>query len=90
MKSSPREYGRLSGEHESGTEFLTFTAEPVRFLPLLITQFQSSGGLIIRRKINNISDLSKYHVVVNSCGLGAHQLVNDDLVQPLRGQVILI
>ena len=84
------EYGRLSGSHESGTEFLTFTAEPVRFLPHLIAEFESGGGRIVRRKIARVSKLASFDVVVNSCGLGAGQLVSDELVQPMRGQVMRV
>ena len=39
-------WGRLTGEHSSGLEFVTYTAEPVRFLPRLLQQFQGAGGQV--------------------------------------------
>jgi len=81
--------GRLTGDHKSGTEFLTFTAEPFRFLPYLMEIFQQKGK-IIRRKIENISELKNYDVVVNCSGLGANALIGDDTIKPLRGQVMRV
>ena len=53
-------------------------------------QFETAGGEIIKRRIQQISDLSSYNVVVNCTGLGASQLVKDESVQPLRGQVMRV
>ena len=59
-------------------------------MPHLMRQFESAGGEIIQRRIQQISDLSSYNVVVNCTGLGAGQLVKDESVQPLRGQVMRV
>ena len=59
-------------------------------MPYLMKQFESNGGQIVQRRINQISELSSHTVVVNCTGLGAHQLVADESVQPLRGQVMRV
>ena len=53
-------------------------------------QFESNGGKVVLRKVDKISELSSYTVVVNCAGLGASQLVEDESVEPLRGQVMRV
>ena len=98
-------YGRLSGQHRTGTEFTTFTAEPARsvtpgpspterkisrFLPQFMKQLEAGGGEFVRKKIKDLEELSGFDVIVNCSGLGANQLVGDQTVQPLRGQVMRV
>ena len=52
-------------------------------------KFLESNGNIIRRKIDKITELSSYDVVVNCSGLGANNLIGDTTVTPIRGQVLL-
>ena len=42
---------------------------------------------MVARKIYDLKELSGFDVIVNCTGLGANQLVGDNAVQPLRGQV---
>jgi len=80
--------GRLQGSHASGLEFGTFTAEPVRFLPLLMDRFLAGGGSLVKRKVETLGELgNQYQVIVNCAGLGARSLVGDQKINPLRGQV---
>ena len=58
-----------------------------RFLPQLSKQFEAAGGELVSRKINDLQELSGFDVIVNCTGLGANQLVGDNTVQPLRGQM---
>jgi len=84
-------YGRLEGEHETGLEMVTYTAEPVRFLPWMMTRFLEAGGGLVRRRVENLKELeNQYQVVVNCSGIGARRLVGDNLVSPLRGQVMRV
>jgi len=83
-------FGRLDGTHKSGLEFTTFTVEPARFLPFLMQQFTVMGGEIVRRKVESLSDLLGFDVIVNCAGCGARNLVGDKELHPLRGQVMRI
>eukprot|EP00088_Acartia_fossae_P054887 TRINITY_DN6342_c0_g1_i6.p1 TRINITY_DN6342_c0_g1~~TRINITY_DN6342_c0_g1_i6.p1 ORF type:complete len:337 (-),score=69.09 TRINITY_DN6342_c0_g1_i6:75-1085(-) len=85
------EKGRLTGEHTSGLEMLTFTAEPVRFMPFLMKQFKDQGGEIKRAKVENFKDLfNEYDCVVNCTGVYAGSLTLDKKIKPLRGQVMRV
>ena len=55
-----------------------------------MTQFEARGGEIVCQRINDLEELSDFDVVVNCSGLGANQLVGDETVQPLRGQVMRV
>ena len=66
-----RAIGRLQGEHTSGTRFLTFTAEPVRWhrvqvrggandamsrlLPYLLSQFEAAGGEVVIKHVAQVT-----------------------------------
>ena len=50
-------------------------------------QFTDLGGVIVNRKIGSLTELSDFDVVVNCSGSGARQLVGDEELQVLRGQV---
>ena len=51
-------------------------------------QFSDLGGEIVNRKVESLSELSGFDVVVNCAGLGARDLVGDRELHPLRGQVV--
>lgn len=87
-KQEIESFGRLAGSHDSGLEFATFTAEPVKFLPYMMKQFTDLGGVIVNRKIDSLKELSDFDVIVNCSGSGARRLVGDRELQPLRGQVM--
>ncbi|KAH8409923.1 hypothetical protein KR009_001260 [Drosophila setifemur] len=74
----------------SGLSFITYTSEPVKLLPYLMKRFIRNGGLIIRKKIVDLDAFiaeSEYDVIVNCSGLGSRQLLDDDQMYPVRGQV---
>ena len=59
------------------------------YLNWLHHHFTERGGLMVRRKIKNLSQLTRdYDVVVNCTGLGARELVGDSSLYPVRGQLL--
>jgi D-amino-acid oxidase len=49
------------------------------------------GGEIARREVGSLDEpLAEVGVVVNCAGLGARQLVGDDQVYPVRGQIVRV
>jgi D-amino-acid oxidase len=61
------------------------------FLPWLQRQLQQRGVELIRKEINDLSELTpSYDLVINCSALGAGKLCNDDSVIPVRGQVGLL
>ncbi|KAF7379574.1 hypothetical protein HZH66_014945 [Vespula vulgaris] len=87
------ELKKLNEEHKSnyvnGWHFVTYTCEPTRFLPWLTNKFLALGGELKRRTIRDLGELidDGYEIVINCSGLGARELVNDDTVTAVRGQV---
>eukprot|EP00058_Branchiostoma_floridae_P025556 XP_002611046.1 hypothetical protein BRAFLDRAFT_233542 [Branchiostoma floridae] len=59
-----------------------------KYLPWLMTKFKKAGGKVQQGKVTSLTELADhYNVVVNCCGIGAGELVGDNTVQPVRGQV---
>lgn len=84
------EVKRLNGQCESGWSFATFVVDVKKYLPWMMERFQKSGGLIEKCKISNLDELNSYDVIVNCTGLGARELVGDDSVFPIRGQIVTV
>lgn len=62
-------------------------------LPYLFKRFTAAGGKFSQRRVSSIEKLAdegEYDVVINCTGLGAKELVNDNEVKPVRGQIIRI
>ncbi|PON10908.1 hypothetical protein C2W62_47590 [Candidatus Entotheonella serta] len=61
------------------------------YVPYLQRRFAALGGDIRQATIAHLDDLAKrYALVVNCTGVGAHDLVDDPEVYPIRGQVIRV
>ncbi|XP_019645689.1 PREDICTED: D-aspartate oxidase-like isoform X4 [Branchiostoma belcheri] len=59
-----------------------------KYLPWLMTKFKKAGGKVQQWKVTSLTELADhYDVVVNCCGIGARELVGDNTVEPVRGQV---
>merc|ERR1719244_719882 len=86
-----KEVGRYTGKHESGLDMLTFTAEPIKFMPYMMKEFVAKGGLLKRSIVRDLNDLlHQYTCVVNAAGVRAGQLIGDTTIKPLRGQVMRV
>ncbi|KAH8329033.1 hypothetical protein KR074_001984 [Drosophila pseudoananassae] len=74
----------------SGLSFVTYTSEPVKLLPYLMKRFTRNGGLMVRKKVTDLDTFiseSEYDVIINCSGLGSRQLLGDNEMYPVRGQV---
>jgi len=68
---------------------------PVAEMPIYLTylqqRFEAMGGKISLHPIGSIGEaLEHYEIVVNCTGLGARELVGDDTLSPIRGQVVRV
>ena len=70
--------------------FNTFIISGLDYLPWLMDRFKEKGGLIEKRKVNNLSELISYDIIVNCTGLGGAELVNDTSMYPVRGDTVII
>ncbi|XP_030556558.1 D-amino-acid oxidase [Drosophila novamexicana] len=74
----------------SGLSFVTYTSEPLKLLPYLTKRFVRKGGRVEQQKVTDLESFvrdSPYDVIVNCTGLGSRQLLNDDNMYAVRGQV---
>ncbi|GMS84736.1 hypothetical protein PENTCL1PPCAC_6911 [Pristionchus entomophagus] len=96
-----REYRRLSPseladrfphqEYKSGQFFTTLALEPTIYISYATREFITKGGLIRQGKVKNLNELAgEFDVIINCCGIGARELVGDEEVSPIRGQIIRV
>jgi D-amino-acid oxidase len=61
------------------------------YLPYLMSRVRSLGGQIEQRRVDSISELhAEASLIVNCTGLGARELISDDQVYPIRGQIVRV
>lgn len=54
-------------------------------------RFKAAGGKIVGHEIETFNELhGKFDVIVNSTGLGAKSLCGDNMLVPIRGQVLKV
>lgn len=72
--------------------FLTYICEPIRMLPWLTKRFLEAGGEVRKRKIHTLCELidDEYDLIINCSGFGARELVGDNAVVSIRGQVVRV
>jgi len=71
--------------------YLTFALPMSPYLDWQMEQFKASGGTVIQRKLDSLKEIDgEYDVIVNCTGLGSKELVGDEGMYPVRGQVILV
>lgn len=73
---------------------IVFTAPVVEmpvYLAYLTDRFTSAGGTLEQRAVTSLVDAAEgAPVVVNCTGLGAREVIGDDGLTPVRGQVVVV
>jgi glycine/D-amino acid oxidase-like deaminating enzyme len=84
------------GEHPFPTKYavqgLMMRIEPSIYLDALLQDFQTYGGKLVIRKLDTRNDLMwlPESLVVNCSGLGAKEIVGDEELIPLKGQLTVV
>lgn len=82
-------YYRLPSRLQTVWKFNCFCIDPPKYLQFLTSRFKENGGLMIKKKIHNLNELSTdYDIIVNCTGLGSRELVGDRSVYPVSGQIV--
>lgn len=70
-------------------QFSTMMIEPHTYLRALLRDFYLAGGKIVVRELKNRQEISRLPeaIIFNCTGLGARQLVDDQKLIPVRGQL---
>jgi D-amino-acid oxidase len=85
-RATPAELGP---ENADGFVFGTILVETGIYMEYLVRRFREHGGEIEQRRVDSLDEpLGECEVVVNCSGLGSRQLVGDDRVYPIRGQIV--
>ena len=68
-----------------------FIVEAKCYLPWLMKRFLDKNGVIEKKRIDNLSELSQsFDLVINCTGLQARELTGDTLLHPIRGQTVTV
>lgn len=61
------------------------------YMQYLLARFRQLGGRIAQRDVTHLSDLyGENRLLVNCAGLGAKEIVGDNEVYPIRGQIVRV
>ncbi|XP_041270776.1 D-aspartate oxidase isoform X1 [Onychostruthus taczanowskii] len=78
-------------QHQFGQAFTTLKCDCPSYLLWLEKRLKATGTQIYTRKVADLWELhSEYDIVVNCTGMGAHHLVGDKELFPVRGQVLKV
>ena len=75
--------------YASGLVIDGFRVDPPIYLDWLLAEFDRLGGRIELRRIETLATVTG-DALVNCTGLGARDLVGDDSMYPIRGQMVLV
>jgi glycine/D-amino acid oxidase-like deaminating enzyme len=72
--------------------FQTLVIDQKYYMQYMMKLLHKRGVRFEQRKLNSIDEIKdrRFDGIVNCAGLGAHSLVNDDEMYPIRGQVLRI
>jgi D-amino-acid oxidase len=75
----------------SGCRFTAPMVEMARYLEYLAARFESAGGHLEQGRVGSLGDaVAAAPRIVNCAGIGARELVQDNGLRPIRGQMVLI
>uniref|UniRef100_A0A8C3M8G1 D-aspartate oxidase n=1 Tax=Geospiza parvula TaxID=87175 RepID=A0A8C3M8G1_GEOPR len=78
-------------QHRFGQAFTTLKCDCPPYLLWLEKRLKAAGTQMYTRKVADLWELHReYDIVVNCTGMGAHQLVGDKQLFPVRGQVLKV
>lgn len=93
-RSAVPDFGRctpadLPPGYQDGYAFRVPVIDMPLYLDYLVRRFSDSGGVFQTRQLRSLDEATELNaLVVNCAGLGARDLLDDQTVKPIRGQVI--
>ena len=76
-------------DHEVLTS-VTYSIQSSAYMQWLLGKFTDLGGVVVKQKIDSLSTLDSYDIIVNCSGLGAKEVVDDENMYPLQGHVLSV
>jgi len=84
------EPAELPAGYVTGWRYTAPLAEMPVYLEYLAERFRETGGTIETGTVSELRDLDDAPLIVNCTGTGARDLVPDEQVVPVRGQVVIV
>ncbi len=91
--------GFMDGDDPAPAEWLSLVGSPPRspivdmttYLPYLRGRLTAAGGHCEQRELTSLDEVSaQASAVVDCSGLGARELVGDETMRPVRGQIVVV
>ena len=78
--------------YQYGLRFVVPLVEMPLYLPWLAERIRADGAEVYRRRIHSLGELAEdgVNAIVNCSGLAARELVGDESVYPVRGQIVRV
>lgn len=73
-----------------GVRYAVPVIDMALYLPYLLNRLADDGGTVQQRHLNTLSAITNADVIVNCSGLGAHALIGDTSLRPIRGQLVVV
>lgn len=92
LDSSDIEKMGLPAKYVKGFSFGTFVIEQKYYMNFLTNILLKKGVVFEQRKVKSLDEFndSSYDCVVNCAGLGSYELLSDEDMYPVRGQVLRV
>ena len=84
------EVSMFNAQGSSLLAFGTFAVNCRVYLPWLLSEFRKRGGIVVKRKVNSLSELSSFDVVINCAALGASLLAHDPKIHSVKGHLVRV
>lgn len=90
-KATPEEMSVFPEKFLDGWNFGTIVVNPGIYTEYLYDRFRLRGGKIVQRRLESMDEIANdFDVFACSPGLGAFELLKDETMMPMRGQLIAV
>ena len=94
QRPRPRPAGRLPAGYAAGWEVTAPVIDMPAYLGYLLDRLRRADGTVLDDctfgSLSEVIDQTRAGIIVNCAGIGAHKLVPDPAVTPVRGQVVVV
>ena len=80
--------GNKTGNHQA--RFSTFIVNGTDYVSVLLQKIKILGGVLVKQKVESLSELNSFDVVINCTGLGARELACDSAMYPTKGVLVSV
>ena len=86
----PNNYQDVRSEQSELARCSTYLVNPSEYMSYLTIKIRQLGGLFVQKKVESLSELNSFDVVINCTGLGARELACDSAMYPTKGVLVSV